>query len=265
MRKLSSIPYYAKSVYTILSSVKPITNLTQLFSPQRMSNPAIFSFNTPDGNVRSHIRTPMELWSFKETLIDNWYCKHGIDVQRNASVVDIGCATGDFGLFAANRNCSEYIGVDPVKNSLELAEKNFSLNERVKHYSLVCAAVVGHKREIFTSKDESKVSSLHLAASENSFSDSQVDTLLLVEIVKRTKNGFIDILKMDCEGMEFEIILESDPIVFQSIGSITMEVHLASSSDTRCRQLIEFLVQVGYQVAYVESPVHRTLGYLYAH
>lgn len=267
MRKPQAYVYYGKSLITLMLRVKPLLQMVTLFNSTRMTDPRVFVFKMNGSISKCHVRTPMEMWSFKETLLDDWYCRNGIEIRKDDTVLDIGCATGDFGVLAFANGCAEYIGIDPVKRSLELANHNFTINGIEKNYSLLCAAAVGHKREVFSFEDESEVASLHLPVSDSSENKggTRLQTFSLEQLVAQTKKQFIDVLKLDCEGMEFEILLESKMDVYEKIRSITMEVHLDSNGDPRLTNLKQFLQNVGYQVTYLESPVHKTLGYMYCH
>jgi hypothetical protein len=67
-----------------------------------------------------------------------------------------------------------------------------------------------------------------------------------------------DLLKLDCEGDEYRIILDSPDEVFNGIKNIAMEYHGRGADIIRDR-----LLKLGYEV-FVEPFKSKTSGYLYA-
>src|SRR5262249_54371498 len=58
-------------------------------------------------------------------------------------------------------------------------------------------------------------------------------------------------LKLDCEGCEFELVLDSDPKVINRIDRIVMEYHDHLSIRFSHRDLLEALTKLGFEaVAY---------------
>ena len=74
----------------------------------------------------------------------------------------------------------------------------------------------------------------------------------------------IDLLKLDCEGAEYDILRNSPSIVPGRVLRIVAEVH-SSGPDQDRDTLAAFLKQSGYAVEVFPSPVHPDhLAYLRA-
>jgi len=206
----------------------------------------------------------MELWSLKETLLDDFYGRHGLAIQPGWTVIDVGCATGEFVVHALQQGASVVVAVDPASASLELLRTNLRLNDLpTSHVVVECAAVVARERMMRLPQKEAGLRSLHAAATEvrNDSADA-VPGKTLSALLKALPDRRCDLVKLDCEGAEFEIILDTPDAVFDRIMRIVMEYHEGSGRDVG--ELAHCLRRRGYRVTVQESQVHRGLGYLYA-
>ena len=66
-----------------------------------------------------------------------------------------------------------------------------------------------------------------------------------------------DILKMDCEGCEYDVLSSVDPDSLK-FEQVMLEFHHG------CRPLIKILEQAGYSVNVIHSVHTRNLGFIYA-
>jgi hypothetical protein len=86
----------------------------------------------------------------------------------------------------------------------------------------------------------------------------------LTEVVAALGIDVIDLLKLDCEGAEFDILRNSPTIVPGCVLRIVAEVHSGGPDQDR-DVLAAFLEQAGYAVEIFPSPVHPDqLAYLRA-
>jgi hypothetical protein len=69
----------------------------------------------------------------------------------------------------------------------------------------------------------------------------------LATFFERYRINHCDFLKLDCEGSEFDIILESEPSIFKRITRIVMEYHDHLSEKFFHYDLLERLESLGYQ------------------
>jgi FkbM family methyltransferase len=69
----------------------------------------------------------------------------------------------------------------------------------------------------------------------------------------------IDLLKLDCEGAEYEILFSLPDAEFKKVKRIAMETHVTESHKTE--DLVDFLRNKGYQVNYIAN---KETGHIWA-
>jgi hypothetical protein len=70
-------------------------------------------------------------------------------------------------------------------------------------------------------------------------------------------------MKIDCEGCEFDLLLNSPPELLARIDRLTIETHDGYTGQT-AEQLAAYLRQQGFTVRQESNPVHDYLGFIFA-
>jgi FkbM family methyltransferase len=73
-----------------------------------------------------------------------------------------------------------------------------------------------------------------------------------------------NLLKIDCEGCEFDILLNADKAILQRIDHISLEYHDGFTRFSHM-DLVKHLKYNGFQIEMIPNPVHGYLGFMYAH
>ena len=129
---------------------------------------------------------------------------------KDRHVIDIGANVADSALYFA-KNGANVIGFEPVKHIYELGIDNIAINPKLKNNIVFVNKGVGGKRgEISIENNRSTRGYMD----QNATYDIEVIT---INDVLNDYNFTPDILKMDCEGCEFEIILNEDLSMFNDI------------------------------------------------
>lgn len=158
---------------------------------------------------------------FKEVILTNTY-KIQPDHVKNHSVIDVGANLGMFSIMCAALGAPQVISCEPVPSTCESLVAHVSRAQLRDRITCVRAAIVGkHSGALMMG--------MHADSGKNSFYDvgthSQlVSTLTLADIVTMCTHDQI-ILKMDCEGAEYDILMDSVPDTFGRISMIMMETH----------------------------------------
>ena len=143
------------------------------------------------------------------------------------------------------------IALEPIHESYELARKNIDLNECGDKIELVNAGCCGVNKKIFVERSVEPISS---AVLKETFNGIPVKLLTLRDIIELYD---IDnaVLKIDCEGCEYETVLMSDRQTLRKFDQIQIEFHHGA------RRLVKKLRSYGFQVHYSFG---KTIGYIYA-
>lgn len=247
--------YYALSAVEVASRLRPgLRALASLSGRMLVDEVAV-----RDGGVRFAVRSPMDIWTVKETWVDRVYERFGFPLRDGWTVVDVGAGFGDFSLRAAAAGPTVRVhAFEPHPGSRALLEENLSRNgeERVTVHEQAVAAATG---------------AVALHASEQAL-DSRVGdpgtgtvpALSLAGALDAAGAARWDLLKLDCEGSEFPILEGAGAETLARVDRIVMEYHDDAAGGRDHRELARLLVGHGFAVGAWRSPVHAHLGYLRA-
>jgi FkbM family methyltransferase len=157
-------------------------------------------------------------------------------------VVDVGASLGSFSLDAA-RQGAKVLAYEPAPESFELFSKTIKLNRlegRIKPFRLGVSGRAG-KRAFFLTRF-SPLSSF-FGGGGNKIS---VDCITLEDIFKKHRLKKLDLLKLDCEGAEYEILYETPTEILEKIKEIRLEYHLLPAKRANPTDLTDFLLEHGF-------------------
>ncbi|MGI0021503.1 MAG: FkbM family methyltransferase, partial [Nitrososphaeraceae archaeon] len=124
---------------------------------------------------------------------------------KGKTIIDIGANIGDSAIYFAMHGADKVIALEPYPKNCEIAKKNIELNNLSNKINLVlagCSSICG-TITIDPEKARSVMSSL-----QESTNGIDVPIMTLESILK-VNNINSALLKMDCEGCEYEAILSS--------------------------------------------------------
>jgi FkbM family methyltransferase len=252
------IGYYLGSIGTLLGGVSNWPVLPTLL----FRSGGVITLNN---GIQFEVRTLMDAWVIKETCLDKDYESNGVTVQDGWTVIDIGAGLGDFAVYMAKtRPNSKVIGIEPFGESFALLKRNAARNH-VTNIVPLQVAVASKPGELVLAQTGAAVQHTTTGSSKQGSSDvtHSVKALTIAQILDADSVGHCDFLKMDCEGGEYDIILNSDPSVFARIQRIAMEYHDGFTTHNHT-DLEQHLIKLGYRVRTTKNPVHNYLGFLYA-
>ena len=176
---------------------------------------------------------------------------------RGRDVIDIGGNAADTALVFASDGAN-VIAFEPVKHLYDLALMNISINEEYKNQIRFINNGVGGKR----GKLELTAQSLkdYADVTEN----YEVEVITVSDILDKYQIK-PDILKIDCEGCEFEIIKNEDLSMFKDI---VLEHH-AFMVEKDSKLIIDELKRQGFNVNTYECRASRRkfeeMGFIHAY
>ncbi|MBI2634103.1 FkbM family methyltransferase [Candidatus Peregrinibacteria bacterium] len=175
-------------------------------------------------------------------------------------VVDIGAHIGLFCLYvrAFNRDVKIY-AFEPGSGNFQLLKKNLKRNHFEKNIIAKNLAVAGEEGtcELYLSPDSHNHSLLKFGTK---LGTEKVGAVSLSKILDKT--GVVDLIKMDCEGAEFEIIRSLKKHDFERVKNFYLEYH-KYSPELNEEEIKDILMKNSYKVKVLPSHYDRRLGFIF--
>lgn len=156
------------------------------------------------------------------------------------TIIDIGACTGDTSIYFVLKGAKKVIAVEPFPKNFEILEKNIRENQFDKSIIPILAACGSSKKEISIDPNQHHGMRSILHEYPNGM---KISTITLDEIIKNFEINDA-ILKLDCEGCEYEIILNSTSAILQKFSDIQIEYH------NGYKNLEEKLISSGFDVSH---------------
>jgi FkbM family methyltransferase len=198
-----------------------------------------------------------DLSMFAEIWFHEFYNPPFFPIKENDIVFDVGANNGYFTIYAAQKAKSGKVyAFEPVSALADLIRKNAAVN-RLDNIQIEQFALGGKSGEadFFISKQHNGCHSLYHRAADDE--PVRVRLLTLADFCAQKGIVKIDFLKMDCEGAEYEILLNLDRTALSMIGKIAMEHHDDILAGRTHGEIVDFLQQHNFLVA-------EKTGYIYA-
>ena len=145
-----------------------------------------------------------------EVIVENCYRLTPKDVKDKV-IVDIGANIGDFSLMVWKWGAKRIIAYEPEPHNLELLKMNVALNNANIEIKPVAVGKKGY--------------SLMDDGSGHSQIGRKFGNKVRVESINDLKIDHIDLLKMDCEGGEYDMIEDAKEETLKKIDKIIGEFH----------------------------------------
>jgi len=185
-------------------------------------------------------------------------------LDHNSTVVDLGGNRGGFskvilGLFS----CKKVIVVEGNPQLIPVIKNNVLLyEEQVEVIPALIGPAYSEKVDFHLTEDpEASLVDKSLNHTQNFIKTVSVKMITMDYIYQRTENEKIDLLKVDIEGMEWEILNKLTKADFERIDQITVEFHdfLDPTLIYKTEEVIGHLTSLGYQ--YIEGKYESDAKY----
>jgi FkbM family methyltransferase len=251
--------YYLRSIPTLLTGITNWPSVVALFV--RLPVPRPLTIRLRSTGLRLKVRTPMDVWVVKETCLDREYERVSVPVEDGWKVLDIGAGVGDFALDTAARHPATRIhAYEPSPESFRLLQENLRLNLLANVIAFQEAIGAGPTSVTLDVSQPEAVQ--HTIAGGASAGAIPVPAITLTQALVRL-DGHCDLLKIDCEGAEYEILLTASGDTLLGVSRIVMEYHDNVRGHLH-QELVTFLEGKGFRVRRYPSAVQPHLGLLYA-
>lgn len=145
-------------------------------------------------------------------------------IVRAGIVIDIGANIGVFSLYVAQSGVEKIYAYEPNRSAYNVLLRNISVNGLEKTIIPRRLAVSGCDREtVKIPLGSSPYNKIMRGNTSEVF--EEVSTVTLDTIISENNLDSVDLVKIDCEGAEYEIIPGLSESVFSRLKEIRMEFH----------------------------------------
>ena len=204
-------------------------------------------------NTKFLIRNNFDAGALREIAIQDHY-KLG-QIKKEDVIVDIGAHIGIFSIMASQKG-SIVFSYEPVPENFLLLKKNIELNKITNIKAVNKAVCSDNKKRKMSLEPVNFGGHSFFSSSEKSI---EVQCITLEKILLDNNIEKIDLLKIDCEGAEYDILLKAGDVM-KKIKRIAMEYHTIEGHTDQ--ELVVFLEKHGFKVE--KLPLSQTLGQIYA-
>mgnify|MGYP001039418442 CR=1 FL=1 len=207
--------------------------------------------------IKCIIRNKSDSIAFLEVFFLNtndWI--YEFKIKEKDVVIDIGAHIGYFSIYSSiNAKDGKIFAFEPHNKSFEVLKKNLEINqiENVIPQNLGVTKKSGIG-SLYLKKDFAIGNSIY----KNTDSDLKIEikTISLQDIIKNNDLQRINILKLDCEGAEYQILLNLDNQTLQKIDKIVSEMH-PKIENFKIKDVEDFLTKHGFNVKIIH-PLNNT-------
>ena len=252
--------YYLKSIFSLITGIREWFLVIRIFLRLPVKGTPMVTLRKT--GVRFQVRGAKDIWSIKETFLDEFYRRYGTEIGDGWSIIDIGAGIGEFPLYTLQGHPTNIVyAFEPFPESFDFLQTNVKLNNApsIKGYREAIGAESG-TLTLNLMGDPLQISTEIKSSSQETVT---VPSLSLKDAFQSLRLHHCNLLKLDCEGAEYPILFNAPAAVFDSIDNIVMEYHDGVQAHDH-HQLAEFLESKGFSVKTYRNFVHAQLGYLYA-
>ena len=195
------------------------------------------------GGLDFVLNSAEELYILQEVFVEGVYNVH---VNQPFTLIDIGMNAGITSLFFANKPaCKRVVAFEPFQRTIAYAEKNLERNEvsakiKVNAYGLGYPPRTVHVK--YTEETKGSVGIINKITRDIDDKESISGESLIIRDVFEALNEIVDekiILKIDCEGSEYEILERLNSTGLLSRFEIIMTEWHFRGSASLCKILLD--------------------------
>jgi FkbM family methyltransferase len=176
---------------------------------------------------------------------------------QNCTIIDIGAHKGFFSLFASKYagKSSKIFAIEPEHSNFNSILENVKANDYKNIFANQCAiAGTTGKKQLFLSESVNhsliQTSDTHPYVKQTGIVEVQTYSLEDFFVTNNITN--VNLLKIDCEGGEYDILFNTKDYTFAKIETISLEFHDVSSTESNIYSLLRFLISKKYSVVSFE-------------
>jgi len=208
--------------------------------------------------IRSHRVTKTDFYVINEswlyqlhTGLANRFLKSG------STFIDIGAHIGAFTIYAGTQlNDIKGFAFEPDKQNFKMLSENMALNNLQGRVTPLNKAVAGKSGEMtlfksVTDTGQHTFFAERLKDEQVKNVEEKVPCVTLKEIFDEYHIERCDLMKLDCEGMEYDILYNTPVEYLKRVKAFSIEHHWAPGQDYR--ELAAYLQKNGYETSYPDE------------
>ena len=211
-------------------------------------------------NLKIKIRTDStDLMALTNVWMINEYSIEDFQIAQNDTIIDIGAHIGLFSLLVSQFcKTGKIFSFEPIGDNFDLLISNLKLNhiENIHPFNFAVSKNTSNVN-LFLNSDQSA----HSIFSSDSESIT-VQSISLQRILDENKISSCKLLKLDCEGAEYEIIESLPSDLFTKINKTAIEYHMVDTKPELLEQLINKFKQFSFSVH--TRSLFADIGFLFA-
>lgn len=192
------------------------------------------------------------------TISDSFETMIAKTAEKSSGIfVDCGAYIGKYSVIAS-KSCDMVIAIEADSDNYSVLERNVNLNS-CSNVKIMNCAVWENDGQVRLKKTRTCLTSF-IDRNDRKYrvpSDGSVvvDSITLESLMKKADIDFIDWLKIDIEGAEYEVLTESEAILSgcNMIGNIILELHRKILGDEKANSLLSFIEDCGYMVSRISG------------
>jgi len=186
------------------------------------------------------------------------YSNSKITINHEDVIVDVGAHIGLFALYVT-QFCKHgrIFCFEPDPENFKLLERNLNLNQ-IPNVLIFNMAVSRTSSKINLYKNDDESGHSIVLPSSNSI---EVESITLDDFLHKFQITHCSLLKLDCEGAEYEIIESLSKVNFQIFQNIILEYHLLDSKPDLITNLIKNLENNSFSI--VKNNAEYSMGILH--
>jgi FkbM family methyltransferase len=183
--------------------------------------------------------------AYEEIVVNNTYGINS-EILENKNVIDIGANIGAFSIVSAHFGAKKILAIEPVQNTFKLLSDNIKKSQFNNIVPLKYAVSKKSGEYIIISSDKESVANSVFNINGEA---ETVKTITLRDLISKFDNNYQIFLKLDCEGSEYDIILNASQTEMNKIDAIALEIHSEMHPIYKGAEIInEKLKQFGFEV-----------------
>lgn len=209
-------------------------------------------------NVRFRVQHFLDAIILNEIFVNSEYELKNLTASN---IVDIGANIGAFAIYYAMKFPeARILSFEPAPATYQLLRQNLKLNS-IRNVTAINEAVSGDGKEMQLFVGAATGLS-GIVAQTRDAKPVKVKSTTLSDILAKF-DGPIDLLKMDCEGAEYDTLFNTPKSVMNKIHNMVMEFHEGLTQFNR-GDLCTYLADAGFKLKVIPHPLESKIGLIWA-